>query len=167
MRCSTCDYALPEDVTFCPNCGARVPAASAGLPTVSLPSPDLLPTTPAPPVYAPQQPAYGQQPTGLPQGALSGPPPVVVELPRSTAAIVSLVAGILTWCGLFGIGAIVAVIAGHMALGEIKRAQGMMEGRGMAIAGLVLGYVQFAFLLLILCAIIAIGMLTVIGTRAS
>jgi hypothetical protein len=159
MRCSTCDYALPEDVTFCPNCGARVPAASAGLPTVNLP------TTPAPPAYAPPaQPVYGQQPMGIPQGSLTGPPPAMMELPRSTAAVVSLVSGIV---GLFvPFVGIIAIIAGHMALGEIKRAQGMMEGRGIAIAGLIMGYIELV-LTLLGCVVLGLFVLFAVGSQAS
>jgi hypothetical protein len=51
-------------------------------------------------------------------------------------AIASLVLGIV-W--LFGIGSVLAVIFGHIALSRIKRAVSG-AGRGMAIAGLVLGY---------------------------
>lgn len=68
--------------------------------------------------------------------------PVYVVRPTSTWAVVSLVVGILGavggWC-LFAIPCIVAVLAGHFALGETK--DGTIGGRGMAVAGLILGYV--------------------------
>ena len=38
------------------------------------------------------------------------------------------------------IGSIVAIITGHMARGEIRRAPERMEGDGLAVAGLILGY---------------------------
>ena len=59
-------------------------------------------------------------------------------------AVVSLVFGILTWCVLPFVGAIVAIICGHLARGEIRRAppDAALEGDGMAVAGLVLGYVH-------------------------
>ncbi|MCK9538521.1 DUF4190 domain-containing protein [Dokdonella sp.] len=61
----------------------------------------------------------------------------------STTAILSLVFGILCWVGLPFIGAIVAVICGHAARGEIRRAPpGMIEGDGMAIVGLILGWLH-------------------------
>ncbi len=61
----------------------------------------------------------------------------------STLAVVSLVFGILCWIGLPFIGALVAVICGHAARGEIRRAPaGMVEGDGMALAGLILGWVH-------------------------
>jgi hypothetical protein len=56
--------------------------------------------------------------------------------PTSGLAITALVLGI------FGF-SIVAVIYGHLALGDIRRTG--KEGRGLAVAGLVLGYSQTAF----------------------
>jgi len=57
----------------------------------------------------------------------------------SGLAIASLVLGILSFLG--GITAIPAVVCGHLSLSCIKKAAGTIGGRGMAIAGLVLGYV--------------------------
>jgi len=51
----------------------------------------------------------------------------------STTAVISLVFGILCWMAIPFIGAIVAVVCGHLARGEIRRAPpGSMEGDGMA-----------------------------------
>jgi hypothetical protein len=76
------------------------------------------------------------------QNYSSAPPPM--ETTTSTLAIVSLVAGILSWVMLPLIGSIVAIITGHMAKGEIKRSHGVLTGDGFATAGLVLGYLQIA-----------------------
>ncbi|MCR6661982.1 MAG: DUF4190 domain-containing protein [Luteimonas sp.] len=62
----------------------------------------------------------------------------------SPLAIVSMVFGILGWTLVPWIGSIVAVITGHLARGEIRRAPESLEGDGMAIAGLVLGYAMLA-----------------------
>lgn len=56
-------------------------------------------------------------------------------------AIASLTLGIL-W--LYWVGSILAVIFGHVALKQIKR--NGESGRGLAIAGLVLGYLGIAVL---------------------
>lgn len=64
----------------------------------------------------------------------------------SALAIVSLIFGILAWVMLPVLGPIVAVITGHMARAEIRRSQGQMTGDGLAVGGLVLGYLQFALL---------------------
>ena len=64
-----------------------------------------------------------------------------VPAPRTSAlAIVSLVFGILSWFALPLVGAVVAVITGHLARGEIRRAADTLEGDGMAVAGLALGW---------------------------
>ena len=67
-------------------------------------------------------------------------------IPRtSTTAVISLVFGILCWFALPFVGAIVAVITGHMARGEIRNAPaGTLEGDGMALVGLILGWVHLA-----------------------
>jgi hypothetical protein len=68
----------------------------------------------------------------------------------SSLAIVSLIFGILSWCLLPFIGAIVAVVCGHLARSEIRRStNGPIEGDGMAVAGLVLGYLH-----LLLCVLL-------------
>jgi hypothetical protein len=58
----------------------------------------------------------------------------------STLAIVSLVSGLLGWTFVPWIGSLVAVVTGHMARAEIRREPERVEGDGMAVAGLVLGY---------------------------
>ena len=65
-----------------------------------------------------------------------------------TTATVSLIFGILSWCLLPIIGAIVAIITGHMARGEIKRSNGTLDGDGLATIGLVLGWVHLAVIAL-------------------
>jgi hypothetical protein len=76
--------------------------------------------------------------------------------------VVSLVFGILSWVFLPVIGPIVAVVAGHMARAEIRRSNGQLGGGGMALAGLVLGYVQLALFVLAICLLIV---LVIIGSR--
>ena len=68
-------------------------------------------------------------------------------------AVISLVSGLLGWTLVPWLGSIAAIITGHMARAEIRRDPETMEGDGMAIAGLVLGY---SMLLLSLLAILAI-----------
>jgi len=61
----------------------------------------------------------------------------------SGTAIASLIFGILSWLMLPFIGAIIAVILGHIARSEIRRAPpGTIEGDGLALAGLILGWIQ-------------------------
>lgn len=76
-------------------------------------------------------------------------------IPRtSSSAVVSLVFGIVAWLVLPVIGAVVAVVTGHIARSEIRRAPpGTVEGDGLAVAGLLLGYIQLILCLLALVAI--------------
>ena len=68
----------------------------------------------------------------------------------SATAIISLIFGILCWMAIPFIGAIVAVVCGHVARGEIRRAPpGTIEGDGMAVAGLILGYAHLALVALV------------------
>ena len=58
----------------------------------------------------------------------------------SNLAIISLVSGILGWTFLPFVASLVAIVTGHMARAEIRRSAGTLQGDGMAMAGLVLGY---------------------------
>ena len=76
-------------------------------------------------------------------------------MPRqtSTLAIISLVAGILGWTVVPFFGSIAAVVCGHMARKEIRLAPDRLEGDGLAITGLVLGYANIAIAILTVIAI--------------
>ena len=71
----------------------------------------------------------------------------------SNLAVVSLVAGILTWILIPLLGAIVAIVTGHMARRDIRESQGHLEGNGLATAGLVLGYIQIVVVVIPICVI--------------
>lgn len=62
-------------------------------------------------------------------------------------AIASLVMGIV-W--LMGVGSILALVFGHVATGQIERSGDRQSGRGLALAGIVLGWVGVGFLGLML-----------------
>jgi hypothetical protein len=98
---------------------------------------------------APYQPPYGSQP---PYG---GPPPYgYAPPPKSTdgKAIGSLIASLL-W--VFGVGSAVAVVLGHLSRSQARR-----EGRepsGLAMAGLVIGYLGIAAAGGIILLLVAFG----------
>jgi hypothetical protein len=77
----------------------------------------------------------GTNPPALPPSAGSAMPPKTDPL-----AIWSLVLGIvsLVCCGI--ISAIPAIICGHKSLDKIKNSSGTLEGNGLAIGGLITGY---------------------------
>jgi len=88
-----------------------------------------------------------------------------ISPPNSTAALVSLIAGIASWIMFPVIGSIIAVVAGHMARNEIRASNGQVGGSGMALAGLILGYLQIALLILAVCAFIALFAIGVSTSR--
>lgn len=72
--------------------------------------------------------------------------------PNSTLAIISLVSGLLGWTVLPFIGSIVAIITGHLARSEIRREA--LDGDGLAVAGLVLGYSMVAVCVMAVFAVL-------------
>ncbi len=60
----------------------------------------------------------------------------------NTKALLSLIAGILGWTLLPFLGSVAAIILGHMARAEIRRSAGQQVGDGLAVAGLVLGWLS-------------------------
>ena len=85
-------------------------------------------------------------------GALD-PPVATGAVQSSGKAIASLICGLLFF--IFPV-AIVAVILGHHSLSDIRKSGGRLIGNGMAIAGLVLGYMGLAAIPLMIIAAIAI-----------
>lgn len=84
---------------------------------------------------------------GLPLRGSAGTPVPMVPEKTSGMAIASLIFGILF---LFFPLNIVAIVLGHISLSQIKKSAGRLGGRGMAIAGLVLGYLGIAMIPIVL-----------------
>ncbi|MFF3491115.1 DUF1707 and DUF4190 domain-containing protein [Streptomyces sp. NPDC002795] len=97
---------------------------------------------------APQQQFQQQQMMGVPRTFLPPPPPT------NGKAIGALVCGVGTFFSA-GVSAIPAVILGHMARKEIRERG--ESGDGMAVGGLVLGWLSVAFWVLLIVAIVASG----------
>lgn len=72
-------------------------------------------------------------------------PPYQQQLPPRTSglAIFSLVTSLL------GLG-LIPVICGHIALSQIKKSGGVLTGKGLAIAGVVIGYVTIVLAILLI-----------------
>jgi len=92
----------------------------------------------------------------------SNPPPL---LPTSTMAIISLIAGILSFFMLPVLGAVVALITGYAARKETRAVPPQASGDGMATAGIVLGWIHVGLVVVVFCCVIAyvVGLLGVIG----
>lgn len=88
-------------------------------------------------------PVYYSHPTGM--------------LRTSGLAISSLVCGIVGLLTCLILAGIPAVICGHMALNQINQEPTQIGGRGMAIAGLIMGYLQ------LLCCVAALVLFFSLG----
>ncbi|QKJ21178.1 DUF4190 domain-containing protein [Microbacterium hominis] len=74
--------------------------------------------------------------------------------PKTNAlAIVSFVASLVGMTLIPFLGSIVGVITGHMALSQLKTSA--EQGRGLALAGTIIGWVGVGFSLLVLVALFA------------
>ncbi|XXQ68924.1 DUF4190 domain-containing protein [Neisseriaceae bacterium B1] len=69
-------------------------------------------------------------------------------------AITSLVFGILAWILLPLIGAIIAIVTGHAARSQIRKSG--QDGYGLALAGLILGYINMVLVALGIMAALAL-----------
>ncbi|QOP42013.1 DUF4190 domain-containing protein [Sulfurimonas marina] len=74
----------------------------------------------------------------------------VVVVQTSGMAIASMILGIV---GLFFFGSLLAVIFGHIARSKIKHSNGTLSGDGLALTGLITGYIGLIFTILILLAV--------------
>lgn len=104
--------------------------------------------------YPPQQPAYNpaiyppapQYESAAPQypGQYAAAPYPYAQQKTNTLAIVSLIFSLLgiVWILPF-VGSLVGVITGHMSLNQLKSRD--EKGRGLALAGTIVGWVGLAF----------------------
>ena len=92
----------------------------------------------------------------------------------NTMAVVSLVSGVASWFFLPTIGAIIAIVTGHMARSQIKNSYGAESGDGLALVGLVLGYLNLVlsclgilFFLLFFGSLIGLSSCAILSDAAS
>jgi type IV pilus assembly protein PilA len=142
MFCFKCGASMPEDSTVCPQCATPVQAAPTPPPPPQASAPNPASTSAwlnvpaAPSQYSPQYPPQAQQ----------------RYQPAQTdgGAVASMVLGIASFalCLSFITG-IPAIILGHISLSKIKKSMGRLKGEGMALAGLILGYISLPFILIV------------------
>lgn len=108
----------------------------------------------------PQPPLPGQSQLGPP-----GPQQFGSPIPQTTngMSIASLVSGILGFTLCPGLGSILALVFGYIARGQIKRSEGREGGNGMAVAGIVMGWIGTILLILTIAAV-ALGTIAIFNT---
>jgi hypothetical protein len=102
--------------------------------------------------YPPEQAPASAAPPPPPLTGYTAYAPMVQATSANGLAIASMVLGIL-W--IYWVGSILALVFGYIAKGQIDRSAGRQSGRGMAIAGIVLGWIGVAVLALVIVLAIA------------
>lgn len=126
---------------FCPKCGANVADNAA---VCSQCGTSMMPQTPSQ--------SYGQP---LP------------EIPTDGKAKASMIFGILSLVCFGILAGIPAVILGHMSRSNIRKSMGRLKGDGMALAGLIMGYISVAYTIAVIMIVAAIAIPNFIRARAT
>ena len=125
---------------FCPKCGANVADSSTSCPQCGT-------------QMTPQSPQnYGQP---LPETQTDG------------KATTSMILGILSLLCFSILTGIPAIILGHMSRSNIRKSVGRLKGEGMALTGLILGYLSVAFFIPTVLITVAITIPNLIHARIS
>lgn len=170
MFCPQCGAPNEDDAVFCGNCGAvldpdelDVEAGSESLQEEVVE--ELEEEAPVKEISAEESPA-GEEGAGelvpvpdeVPAVPLPPPPPPPPSPPTRTStlqtsgmAIASVVMGVAGWTLLPLVGSILAIIFGNMARREIRQRPDELTGDGLAVAGLVLGWLSVGVSILLLC----------------
>ncbi len=77
-----------------------------------------------------------------------------------------MICGILSFFTI-GLTSIPAVIMGHLSLSRIKKSMGAIGGKGMALAGLVMGYLGFGLIFIAILASLAIPAFTQVQIKGN
>jgi type II secretory pathway pseudopilin PulG len=141
---------MPEDATVCPQCATPVQA----VPTP--PPPSQQASTPSPTstsAWLNVPPAPSQQPPQYPPQAQPYRP---YQPPKTDGgAIASLILGIASIALCLNIfTGIPAIITGHISYSKIKKSMGRLKGEGMALTGLILGYISLPMILVFAAVLI-------------
>src|SRR5262249_9461239 len=123
-----------------------------GPPPPPSPRPPAAPRRPGAPAPPPGPPGYGQQPTGYGYQTRTRTNGLAI------AALVLGIAGLVFYA--CGVASILALVFGYMSRGQIDRDPANQTGRGMAIAGIIMGWIGVAIFVIFWVVIIIVGVTT-------
>lgn len=171
--CLRCGKLLPAASSFCTACGAALATSPStgqrGSTDIesfqSSRHPGTLASGPYPAPYMPASPGYqADGPTGPQQVYKGGQDPWGFQPYAYTArktevmALASLICAVASFALLPLIPAVAAIILGYAARDRIKRSKGMLEGEGLATAGIVIGIINVVLVLGLLTAIVVLSL---------
>jgi hypothetical protein len=155
MFCPQCGAPNEDESIFCGNCGAVLDADEVAAPEALVEEledeiVEEMPEVPLEEIDSVPVPPSEDLP------AVPPPPPLPRSAPSPTVqtsglAIASLVSGIAGWTILPLLGSILAIFLGYAARNEIRRDPDRLTGEGLAVAGLVLGWIMVGITVLGLC----------------
>ena len=172
--CMRCGKLMPAGATFCNSCGADLMAAAApglqgavsprefeaAMGAGPLPPPAAVPAaswgTP-PPLVQPLPPYTQPYPTHA-AAHLYGP--YQTPYPRSKTddlAIASLVCAIASFTILPFFTAVAAIVIGFVSRERIRKSEGLLEGNGLALAGILVGVLNLVLCVAILLAVLLVS----------
>jgi hypothetical protein len=167
MFCPVCGAPNDEESVFCGNCGAVLDAEAASeIEAQGGPAEDTAgsPGTEGAGEEMPEEQAVASPPSPppppRPPARHYAPAAAGAGVPTSGLAIASLVLGIGGVTILPLLGSIVAIVLGYMARNDIRRRPGEVTGEGLALAGIVLGWISVGLAVL---GLILFGGFTVCG----
>jgi hypothetical protein len=163
MFCPECGAPNEDDAVYCGNCGA--PMDPDEMPTLggdetseasSLDALDADAFEEAPDQPPDEEASLADEVSVVPPPPPTppSPPPVVTHataVQTSGMAIASLVMGIAGWTLFPLLGSILAIVFGYAARREIRQRPDQLTGDGMAVAGLVLGWLMVGISVVGLC----------------
>jgi hypothetical protein len=164
----------PVDPTSVPGAPGPASAYPATFPGAAPTMPGAAPTTPG---YAPAQTPYqtapspagypgaypGNSPGGYPSGGY-GAPGTYVAPPRTNGmAVASLVLGLVSLLCLGLVAGIPAIITGYIARRQIANSGGAERGDGMAVAGLITGWIATGLSALVLLFYVVFFLIILVG----
>ena len=164
-RCPACNQTFTDEwLTFCTQDGTALVAADTSVidPPVTLVNPSMppsvspleQPTMDMPGKSAPPPALYN--PPQSPQAGFRPPPPPAYPMSKDkNMALLSMILGIISitigFCCYFGVlTGPVAIGLGAYALSLVKKDPNKYGGKGMAVAGIIMGALYFVFLILII-----------------
>ncbi|HZJ26355.1 MAG TPA: DUF4190 domain-containing protein [Acidimicrobiia bacterium] len=137
------------------------PPPSGPPPGWELPSPGAVSPAPGAAPPAPRSSSPVSAPPAYPPTAYPATQPSGKTEPFAIVSLAVALGGILI-C-LFPVTGILAVVFGHVALGRIKRTG--MKGRGMALAGVIVGYAEIVLGVILIAGFIVLGAVSVNSTN--